>query len=55
VPIEEEEDKVRTACSRTSCRIVSITILNKYLHTDTSATEVTILVNVSANKDSEKL
>jgi hypothetical protein len=34
--------KVCTACSRTSYRIVPLTILNKNLHNDTSETEVSI-------------
>ena len=32
--------KVCTACSRTSYKIVPLTNLNKYLHDDTSETEV---------------
>jgi len=46
--------KVCTACPRKSYRkIVPLTILNKYLHNDTSETEVNI--NIGANNGSEKL
>jgi len=44
--------KVCRACSRTSYRIVSLTSLDKYLHNDTSETEVNI--NTSVNNSSEK-
>jgi hypothetical protein len=37
---------------RTSYKIVPLTKMNKYLHSDTSETEVN--VNISANNDSEK-
>jgi uncharacterized protein YeeX (DUF496 family) len=40
------------ACSRTSYKIVPLTNLNKYLHYDTSETEVNIILSV--NNDSEK-
>jgi hypothetical protein len=42
--------KVCTACSRTIYRIVSLTSLDKYLHNDTSETEV----NISVQNGSEK-
>jgi len=45
--------EVCTACSRTSYKIVPLTNLNKYLHNDTSETEVN--TNVSANNSSEKV
>ena len=44
--------KACIACSRTSYNIVSLTNLNKYLHSDTSETEVNI--NVSAISGSER-
>jgi len=44
--------KVCTACSRTSYKIVPLTNLSKYLHHDTSDTEVNI--NISVNNTSEK-
>jgi len=44
---------VRTACSWTSYKIVPLTNLNKYLHNDTSETEVSI--NVSAINGSERV
>jgi hypothetical protein len=43
--------KVCTACSNTSYKIVPLTNLNKYLYYDTSETEVNI--NISVNNDSE--
>ena len=45
--------EVCTACSRASYKIVPLTNLNKYLHYDTSETEVNI--NISVNKGNEKL
>ena len=45
--------KVCAACSGTSCKIVPVTNLFKYLHNDTSETEVNI--NLSVNNGSEKL
>jgi hypothetical protein len=45
--------KICTACSGTSCKIVPVTTLFKYLHNDTSETEVNI--NISVNNGSEKL
>jgi len=39
-------------CSRSSYKIVPLTILNKYLHNDISETELDI--NISVNKNSEK-
>jgi nucleoside-triphosphatase THEP1 len=45
--------KVRTECSRTSYRIVPLTNSNKYLHKDTSETEVNI--NKSVLNGSERL
>ena len=45
--------KVYTACTRTSYKIVHLTTSNKYLHSDTSETEVNI--NISANNGSETL
>jgi len=44
--------KVCKAYSRTSYKIVPLTNLNKYLHSDTSETEVNI--NISVNNGSEK-
>ena len=44
--------KVCTACSRESYKTVPLTNLNKYLHNDTSETEVKIIITV--NKGSEK-
>jgi uncharacterized pyridoxal phosphate-containing UPF0001 family protein len=44
--------KVCTTCSRISYKIVLLTNMNKYSHSDTSDTEVNI--NISVNKDSEK-
>jgi hypothetical protein len=41
-----------TACSKISYKIVLLTDLNKYLHNDTSETEVN--VNIGANNGSEK-
>ena len=38
--------KMCTACSRTSYKIVPLTNLNKYLHNDTSETEVSIIISV---------
>jgi len=46
------EKKVCTACSRTSYKIVPLTSLNKYLHYDTSETEVNI--NISVTNGNEK-
>ena len=43
--------KLCTSCSRTSYKIVTLTNMNKYLHYDTSGTEVNIKTNV--NKGSE--
>jgi len=45
--------KVRTAHSGTSCRIVPVTNLNKYLHQDTSETEMS--TKISVNNGKEKL
>ena len=45
--------EVYIGCSRTSYKIVPLTNLNKYLHNDTSKTEVNI--NTRANSDSEIL
>jgi len=45
--------KVCIACSRTSYKIGPLTNLNKYLHYDTSETEVNI--NISVNNGNEKL
>jgi hypothetical protein len=45
--------KVCTACSRAIYKIVPLTNFNKYLHSDTSETEVNI--NISVNNGSEKL
>jgi len=45
--------KVCITCSRTSYKIVPLTNLNKYLHYDTSKTEVNI--NISLNNGSVKL
>jgi hypothetical protein len=42
-----------TTCSRTSYKIDSLTNLNKYLHSNTSETDVNI--NISVNNGSEKL
>ena len=39
--------KVCTACSRTNYKIVPFTKLNKYLHYDTSETEVNVNINVT--------
>ena len=43
--------KLRTACSTASYKIVPLTKWNKYLHYDTSETEVNI--NIHVNKGSE--
>jgi len=45
--------KVYAACSRTRYKIAPLTILNRYLHSDTSETGVN--VNIGANNGSEKL
>ena len=39
--------KLRTACSRISCKIVPVTNLNLYLHYDSSETEENIHINVN--------
>jgi hypothetical protein len=39
--------KVCTACSRTSYRVVPLNNLNKYLHNDTSEIEVNINIGVN--------
>jgi len=44
--------KICKACSRTSYKIVPLTKMNKYLHYDTSETEVNI--NMLVNNGSEK-
>jgi len=38
-------EKVGTSCSRTSYKIVPLTNLNKYLHNDTSETELNVNIN----------
>jgi len=43
---------VSTACSKTSYKIVPLTNMIKYLHNDTSETEVNI--NISVNNGSER-
>jgi len=44
--------KLCKTCSNTTYKIVPLTNVNKYLHNDTSETEVNI--NIGVNKESEK-
>jgi hypothetical protein len=45
--------KVCTECSRTGYKIVSLTNVNKYLHNDTSETEVNVYTCVNGGSDRE--
>jgi hypothetical protein len=44
---EKNLQKVCTGCSRTSYKVVPLTNLDKYLHCDTSETEMKIKIGVN--------
>jgi hypothetical protein len=47
---ESLKTRICTACSRTSCKIVPLTNLNKYLHNDKSEINLNININYSSVK-----